>query len=234
MCGNGLRDQQPPLRAAQAAESQQDFDRAVVEYTKVVRARARRPQRAGLARTGQAARGPGSFHARAPHGVDRQARGSAGRIPARGRARTRPTRRIQDEMRTARSQLRAKIAVNEEGKTRLETLIAQSLDAPLPGADLPEDIALPDTLIFREASAATCSRRSASSRISASCSIPTFRDQPITIDLRKVELAEALDRRSRPRRAISGRRTDSGRSRSFPTRRPSGASTRTRSCESSI
>ena len=31
------------------------------------------------------------------------------------------------------AELRAKVAVNAEGKTRLETLIQQSLDAPLPG-----------------------------------------------------------------------------------------------------
>jgi general secretion pathway protein D len=113
-------------------------------------------------------------------------------------------------MRTARAQIRAKIAVNEEGKTRLETLIAQSLDSPLPGNELPEDVALPDTLIFREASA-----REVFSAIAkfANLSVvfdPTFRDQPITIDLRKVALPQALDDLTSATRnfwRVSGQRT---------------------------
>ena len=117
---------------------------------------------------------------------------------------------IQDEMRTARSQLRAKIAVDQEGKTRLETLVEQSLDAPLPGSDLPEDIALPDTLIFREASA-----REVFTAIGkfANLSVvfdPGFRDQPITIDLRKIGLAEALSSVSAATRSfwkVNGQRT---------------------------
>ena len=100
---------------------------------------------------------------RAPSHGDRQARRSARRVPARRRAQSRQRRdraRVQD----TRTQLRAKIAIREDGKTRLETLIAQSLDAPLPGADLPADAKLPDTVVFRDASAATSSPRSASSR----------------------------------------------------------------------
>jgi general secretion pathway protein D len=99
---------------------------------------------------------------------------------------------IQDEMRTTRNQLRTKVAVNDEGKTRLEALIAESLGAPVPGTELPDDIVMPDTLMFREASS-----RDVFLAIGkfASVSIvfdPTFRDQPITIDLRKVKLADAL------------------------------------------
>ncbi len=100
---------------------------------------------------------------------------------------------IHDEMRTARTQMRAKIAVNEEGKTRLETLIAQSLEAPLPGNELPDDIALPDTLIFREANAREVFTAIAKFADLSIVFDPTFRDQPITIDLRKVELSQALD-----------------------------------------
>ena len=133
----GLRHRVPPCSdAPQLAESQQDFDRAVIEYTKVVRTDPNDRNRSRLARAGEASRRSGPLHARPPawprsanskrHSSNTSSRPSS----------IRAIRPIQDEMRTVRAQLRAKIAVNEEGKTRLETLIAQSLEAPLPGNEL--------------------------------------------------------------------------------------------------
>jgi general secretion pathway protein D len=85
------------------------------------------------------------------------------------------------------------VAVREDGKTRLESLIAQSLAAPLPGADLPEDAKLPDSVVFRDATA-----RDVYSAIGKFTNIsvvfdPTFRDQPVSIDLRNKTLPEALN-----------------------------------------
>ena len=99
---------------------------------------------------------------------------------------------INGELQSTRTQLRAKIAVRDEGKTRLESLIAQSLDAPLPGATLPTGMTLPDSLIFRDAGS-----RDVYSAIGKFTNLsvlfdPTFRDQPISIDLRGVSLEEAL------------------------------------------
>ncbi len=197
------------LRAARLAESQQDFDRAVVEYTKVVRAH---PDD----RTARAALEQVKLRAAQDHFTKARRLSSLGRleeslIEYQLAAELNPTSQgIQDEMRQARGQLRAKIAVNEEGKTRLQTLIQESLDAPLPGSDLPEDISLPDTLIFREASA-----REVFTAITkfANLSVvfdPAFRDQPITIDLRQVDLAEALSSVSAATRSFwkaNGQRT---------------------------
>ena len=64
--------------------------------------------------------------------------------------------------------------------------------APLPGADLPESVSLPETLVFREASA-----RDIFSAIGKFANIsivfdPTFRDQAISIDLRNAPLNQAL------------------------------------------
>jgi len=179
------------LRAGQAAESQQDYDRAVVEYTKVLRAE---PNNRNVA----AALEQVKLRAAQDHFNRGRRMASVGKLeealieyqlaselnPSNGT--------VVDEMRTVRSQLRAKISVNEEGKTQLQTLIQRSLDAPMPGADLPDDIVLPDTLTFREASS-----RDVFSAIGkwANVSIvfdPTFRDQAVTIDLRKVKLADAL------------------------------------------
>jgi general secretion pathway protein D len=179
------------LRAGQAAESQQDYDRAVVEYTKVAREKPNdRTVRAALEQV--------KLRAAQEHFNRARRMASIGKledalVEYQIASELNPTNgAIQEEMRTARSQLRAKISVNEEGKTQLETLIQRSFDAPMPGADLADDIVLPDTLTFREAST-----RDVLTAIGkwANVSIvfdPTFRDQPITIDLRKVRLADAL------------------------------------------
>jgi len=178
------------LRHAQVAEQQEDYDRAIVEYTKVLRER------------------PDDRHARAS--LDRakllssQAHFSRGRRLARdGRldealieyqlaAELNPASgEIEAELEYTRAQLRTKIAVR--GRTRLETLIAQSLNAPLPGNALPADVSLPDSLVFREAGARdifTVIARFADLSIVFD---PAFRDQPVSIDLRKAPLAEALD-----------------------------------------
>ena len=197
------------LREARLAESRQDFDRAVIEYTKVVR---QHPDD----RNARASLEQAKLRAAQDHFTRARRLSSIGKLEEalveyQLASELNPTHQaIQDEMRTARAQIRAKIAINEEGKTRLETLIAQSLDAPLPGNELPEDVALPDTLIFREASA-----REVFSAIAkfANLSVvfdPAFRDQPITIDLRKVALPQALDDLTSATRnfwRVSGQRT---------------------------
>ena len=101
---------------------------------------------------------------------------------------------IERELQDTRAQLRAKVAVREDGKTRLESLIAQSLAAPLPGADLPADAKLPDSVVFRDASA-----RDVYSAIGKFTNLsvmfdPTFRDQPVSIDLRGQSLERGAER----------------------------------------
>jgi len=180
------------LKNARLAESQQDYDRAVVEYTKAAR---EHPNDRNLHESLEQAK----LRAAQDHFTRARRLSSTGKleealIEYQLASELNPTNSaIQDEMRTIRSQLRAKIAVNEEGKTQLETLIQRSLDAPMPGADLPDDIVLPDTLTFREAST-----RDVFTAIGKWANVslvfdPTFRDQPITIDLRKVKLADALN-----------------------------------------
>jgi general secretion pathway protein D len=179
------------LRAARDAESQQDFDRAVVEYEKVVR---ERPDD----RNARAALEQAKIRAAQDHFSRARRLASVGKleealIEFRVASELNPTNaQIDEEMSRARSQLRAKLAVVDEGKTQLETLIADSLGAPLPGSDLPADIKMPDTLVFREASS-----RDVFSAIGQFANIsiafdPAFRDQPITVDLRRVSLADAL------------------------------------------
>ena len=107
----------------------------------------RRPRRQSLARTAQAARLAGSLHHGAPAGLGQSSMRRWSNTSCRE---LNPAQSAQEEMRRA-PQIRAKDGRREEGKTRLETLIAQSLDSPAARYGLPEDIKLPDSMMFREA-----------------------------------------------------------------------------------
>jgi general secretion pathway protein D len=84
------------------------------------------------------------------------------------------------------------VVVRSEGKTQLETLIDQSRNLPPPGLDLPADVRLPASLVFRDASLRdvyTVIARFANLNIVFD---PAFRDDRITIDLSNVTLEQAL------------------------------------------
>lgn len=179
------------LTNARNAESRQDYDTAVAEYTRILRDQPdNRDARLGLDR------------ARLRASQDHFARGR--RLVATGKleealieyqiaAELSPSNGdIQNELRGLRTQLRNQVAVREDGKTRIEALIDQSMGAPLPGADLPEGVTLPDSLVFRDASA-----RDVFAAVGRFAGIsvafdPTFRDQPVSIDLRQAPLDQAL------------------------------------------
>jgi len=177
---------------ARNAESRQDYDSAVAEYTRVLRQEPdNKDARLGLER------------ARVRAAQDHFARGR--RLAATGKleealieyqiaAEMSPANGdIQAALRDIRTQLRTQIQVREDGKTRLEALIDQSLVAPLPGADLPTDVTLPDSLVFRDANARDVF---ASIGKFAGVSIvfdPTYRDQTVSVDLRKAPLDQALN-----------------------------------------
>jgi general secretion pathway protein D len=180
------------MRAAQVAETQQDFDRAVVEYTKVVR---ERPND----RTARASLEQAKMRASQDHFARGRRLASTGKleealIELQIAGELNPLNAdVQEEIRRARAQLRAEIAVNEDGKTRLETMIERSFDAPMPGVDLPADVKMPDTLVFRDASSReifTAITKFANLSVTFD---PTFRDQTITVDLRNLNLPEALN-----------------------------------------
>ena len=180
------------LKVARNAETAQNYDLAVAEYTKLLRDNPdNRDARAGLERA--------KLRASQDHFT------AARRLAATGKleealveyqlaAELNPgSSEIARELQDTRSQLRAKVAIREDGKTRLESLIAQSLSAPLPGAALPEDAKLPESVVFRDANA-----RDVYSAIGKFTNIsvvfdPAFRDQPVSIDLRNKNLREALN-----------------------------------------
>jgi general secretion pathway protein D len=179
------------MRAGQLAEQGQDYDRAVVEYTRVLKEHPdNREARLSLDR------------AKLRAALEHYNRGlrlrNGGRLdealvelqiaselnPASGD--------IDSALAETRSQLRTKVAVTREGKTQLETLIDRSRDLPPLGVDLPADAKVPAVLTFRDASARdvfTALGRFASVNVVFD---PTYRDQPVTIDLRNSTLEAAL------------------------------------------
>ena len=180
------------LRLARDAESTQNYDIAVAEYTKLLRANPdSREARQGLERA--------KLRASQAHFTTARRLATTGKleealIEYQLAAELNPGNAdIEHELRDTRSQLRAKVTVEDNGKTRLESLIEQSLAAPLPGADLPKDAKLPDSVTFRDASA-----RDVYSAIAKFTNLsvffdPTFRDQSISIDLRNQTLEDALN-----------------------------------------
>ena len=180
------------VKAALNAEMSQNYDLAVAEYTKLLRENPNsRDAKQGLERS--------KLRASQDHFTRARRLSATGRLEEalveyQLAAELNPGNMdIDRELQEARSQLRAKIAIREDGKTRLESMIAQSLAAPLPGAALPEDATLPESVVFRDANA-----RDVYSAIGKFTNVsvvfdPTFRDQPVSIDLRNKTLAEALN-----------------------------------------
>lgn len=183
------------LRVARNAETSQNYDLAVAEYTKLLRDNPNnRDARQGLERA--------KLRASQDHFTKARRLAATGSLEEalveyQLAAELNPgSGDIAFELQDTRSRLRAKVAIREDGKTRLESLIAQSLSAPLPGAALPEDAVLPESVMFRDANA-----RDVYSAIGRFTNIsvlfdPTFRDQPVSIDLRNETLAQALTKLS--------------------------------------
>jgi len=180
------------LRRGRDAEHRQDYDLAVVEYTKALRLR------------------PNDLDARLA--LDRsKVRASQDhfnrgrRFAATGKldqalaeyeiaAELNPSNaEVDDELRSTRLKLRTRVAVAREGKTELESLIERTRDLPPPGLDLPAGVKMPATLTFRDASSrdvfVAIARFAGISLIFDTA----FRDAPITVDLRNASLEDALN-----------------------------------------
>jgi len=179
------------LTRARSAEARQDYDSAVAEYTRILREDPNnKDARVGL----EMAR----IRAAQDHVTRARRLSASGKleealIEYQIASELNPSdSQVVEELGSIRTQLRTQIAIREDGKTRLETLIDESRRTPLPGRDLPSDVTLPDSPVFREASA-----RDVFSAIAKFADIsilfdPTYRDQTVSIDLRKAGLEEAL------------------------------------------
>jgi general secretion pathway protein D len=179
------------MKAGREAERAEDFDRAVVEYEKALRAK---PDDLTARLSLQRAK----LRASAYH--DQRARHLAGTgkleealIELQIAAELNPASGdIDTRLRDLRGQLRAKLAVRTDGKTRLQALVEGAAELQPSGLELPGDVILADSLTFRNASA-----RDILTAIGHFADInvvfdPQFRDQNLTVDLRKTSLEDAL------------------------------------------
>ena len=179
------------MRNGRQAEQLQDYDRAIVEYTKVLRSQPdNREARQLLDR------------ARVRAALEHFSRGR--RLEGGGRldealvefqlaAELNPNNQdIRDALESVRTQQRNKVQIARDGKTGLETLIERTRNITAQGQDLPNDVRLPASLTFRDAPSRdvfTALARYANINVTFD---PQFRDQPVTIDLRETSLESAL------------------------------------------
>src|SRR5581483_6486947 len=135
------------LRRGHAAEQRQDYDVAVVEYTKAVRLHPNdRDARLALDRA--------KLRSSQDHFNRGRRFGAGGKLdqalaeyevaaelnPGNGE--------LDDELRVTRAKLRNKVTVAREGKTELQSLIDRTRDLPPPGLDLPTGVKMPASLTF--------------------------------------------------------------------------------------
>jgi general secretion pathway protein D len=179
------------MRAGQNAEQLQEYDRAIVEYTKVLRKQPEnRVARQALERAKLRSSQEHFSRGRRFHTGGRQDEAVAELQLA---AELNPANReIAEELSTIRTELRTKVAVARDGKTELESLIDRTRNLAPAGYELPNDVKLPDSLTFRDAPSRdvyTAIARFANINITFD---PLFRDQPVTIDLRNTSLESAF------------------------------------------
>jgi general secretion pathway protein D len=179
------------FRAGQEAERTQDYDRAVVEYTAAVRLKPDdRNARGALQRARLRASQEHFFAGRRLSASDRHEEALVEYQLASELNPSDPN--AEAALRETRQRIRTRISVSRGGKTELQALVDRTRDLPPPGLDLPADATLPDSLVFSSASSRavfTAMARFAGLNVVFDAA---FRDQPITVDLRKATLANAL------------------------------------------
>jgi general secretion pathway protein D len=180
------------MRRGRQAELAQDYDRAVVEYTKVARANpASVDARMALERVKLRAAEAHAVRGRRLAGLERYEEAV---VEYQLASELNPTdAQVDAALRAARQKLRTKLAVTRAGRTELQSLIDRTRDLPVPGTDLPDGVKLPGSLVFGNGATSkavflTVGRFANISTIFDSA----FRDQPLSIDLRNATLADAL------------------------------------------
>src|SRR5215472_8807141 len=179
------------LHKGEDAEYRQDYDRAVVEYTKALRLNPDSSDaRQGLQRAKIRAAEDHLIRARrlaALNKLDEAAveYGVAADLNPASSV-------IDDELKATRAKLRTRVAVTHEGKTELQTLIDRTRDLPPPGLDLPADVRMPASLTFRDAGS-----RDVFTTIARFGGIGVvfdtqFRNEPVSVELRNASLENAL------------------------------------------
>ena len=178
-------------RIAHEAETRQDYDLAIVQYTKALHLHPDDVNaRVGLERA--KLRASQDHFARARRFV---ATGKLDQalVEYEVAAELNPSNPdIDTELNTTRHGLQAKVAVAREGKTELQSIIERARELPPPGLDLPSDVKMPASLVFRNASSRDVYLSIARLANMSLGFDSTFRDAPMTIDLHNASLPDAL------------------------------------------
>ncbi len=178
------------LREARRAEERQDYDVAVVEFTRALQADPNNiDARSGLQRAKLRASQDHFTRARRFSGTGRLEEAATEYKIAAELNPDNPV--IAQELEQVQNQLRAKIAINRDGRTELEALVDRMKGQRLPGLDVPAE-PLPDELIFRDASNQVIIRALAQMAKVNVVFDPAFRPSPISIEIRNQTFAEAL------------------------------------------
>jgi general secretion pathway protein D len=179
------------FRDGQSAERNQDYDRAVVEYTKALRSRPDDVNiRAALDRARLRASQEHFFRGRRFTATERY---QDALVEYQLAAELNPTdAQVEGALRDTRQKLRTKLTVSREGKTELQALVERTRDLPAPGHELPTGLKLNGSMVFSNASSRlvfTAILRLADINVVFD---PGFRDAPISLDLRNATLENAL------------------------------------------
>jgi general secretion pathway protein D len=177
---------------AREAESRQDYDLAVVQYTKALRLHPNDINaRAALDRAKLRASQDHFVKARRLAATEKF---DQALVEYELAAELNPTDpEIDKELRATRTELRNKVATDHEGKSELENVVEHARQMPPPGLDLPADGKMPASLVFRDASSRDVFLAIARFANMSLGFDATFRDAPVTIDLRNASLADALN-----------------------------------------
>ena len=179
------------LGRAHTAEQQQDYDRAIIEYNRILRADPdNMDARLLLERTKLRA---AQQHFAAGRRLKEAGKLDEALVELQLASELNPTSGdITDTLQTVRNQLRTKVAVTREGQTQLEALIERTRNLPPPGLDLPKGLVVPASLVFRSAGS-----RDVFAALARFADVnivfdPAFRDTPVSLDLRNSTFEDAL------------------------------------------
>jgi general secretion pathway protein D len=180
------------LSRGRKAEQRQDYDLAVVEYAKAARLKPDSTDaRMALERAKLRA---SEEHFRRGRRLEGTGKLEEALIEYDLALELNPTSSaVDEELRSTRNQLRAKVNVSRDGKTEIQALIERTRDLPPPGLDLPQDVKMPTSLVFRDASSRDVFLAIARFAGISLTFDPTFRESPITVDLRNASLEDALN-----------------------------------------
>jgi general secretion pathway protein D len=176
---------------ARAAERRQDYDRAIIEYNRILRDDPDNLDvRLLLERTKLRA---AQVHFSAGRQLMNAGKLDEALVELQLASELNPASAdITATLQTVRNELRTRVAVTREGQTRLEALIERTRDLPPPGLELPKGLVVPASLVFRNASSRdvlTSLARFADINVVFD---PAFRDLPVSLDLRNTTFENAL------------------------------------------